>query len=427
MKNESMTVEPVTEKSAGISYPIPFGPSGSGLIIVILLALTAFCPAIASFFIGDDFDFLLHTSRIDSVKEALTFSFWGEYMPVFTLTFLLDRALWDLNPLGFHLTSFIFHALATLAAFLLGRELAGQDARIGFICAVLFAVHPVHDEAVIYIAARAHVAAAASIMLALYFHARFRRTGRIRNLLAGVGLLALALLSKEAGLLVPGLVLALDGLVLVGPERNLSAGKRIGMIVPAVIPYLAVSMLYLLGRFFFIQVAKDKVGLMHENTWEWERIPAYFTMTFLPLPGTLLDAEGIRLFLIPGTVLLCAVFICVVMLYIKDVKRGVTSMGAPLLFSLLFFLATTAPFLMDALKLKRRYAYYSSFGACLFFSIVIVWLFQGKAVWKRILSAALLGLLVIGCGVASIDRSLKYRTSGKIAKNIVEDLQAGLK
>ena len=73
-----------------------------------------------------------------------------------------------------------------------------------------FAAHPIHDEAVIYISARAHVASAMFMMLSLYFHVRSRQSGRRMFLPLALLMLGLALLSKETALVTPGLILVLE-------------------------------------------------------------------------------------------------------------------------------------------------------------------------------------------------------------------------
>ena len=81
------------------------------------------------------------------------------YRPVQALTYLLDYHLWGLTPAGFHLTSVLLHAGTAMLLYRLGGSLL-RDARAALVAALLFAVHPIHTEAVTYIAGRSDPLAA---------------------------------------------------------------------------------------------------------------------------------------------------------------------------------------------------------------------------------------------------------------------------
>lgn len=73
------------------------------------------------------------------------------YRPMMTLPYLLNYQAFGLNPFGFHLTNILFHLMATLLVFLLGRRLLSNDL-MAFMAALLFAVHPIHTESVTWVA-----------------------------------------------------------------------------------------------------------------------------------------------------------------------------------------------------------------------------------------------------------------------------------
>ena len=51
---------------------------------------------LASFFVGDDFDFLVIVRRMRHAGKALELSFWGEWEPLWYLSFYFDYRLWGL-------------------------------------------------------------------------------------------------------------------------------------------------------------------------------------------------------------------------------------------------------------------------------------------------------------------------------------------
>src|SRR5512134_3823248 len=119
---------------------------------------------------------------------------------------LLDYRLWGANAAGFHFTNLVLHSLATGLVALLALDLT-RSARIGLLCGLLFAVHPVHVEAVASFCNRKDILALISSLLCLYM-------GRRRSPRAPVVALtcfALALYAKEvASVALPALLLAAE-------------------------------------------------------------------------------------------------------------------------------------------------------------------------------------------------------------------------
>lgn len=81
----------------------------------------------------------------------------GSYRPLCVLSFRLNHWLSGFNPFGFHLTNVLLHVLATGLVLATSRTLL--PARCPLLAAALFAVHPVHVEAVAGVVGRADVLA----------------------------------------------------------------------------------------------------------------------------------------------------------------------------------------------------------------------------------------------------------------------------
>lgn len=120
-----------------------------------------------------------------------------------------------LPTLVFHLSNMFWHAAA--AAALLGVLLAlGAPLAAAFSAALVFAVHPLHTEAVAYISGRADMMSAAFMLLGMMLVLRADHSGRgIVASVAGLLSFVLALLSKESSLIFPVLL----GLGLLVRER----------------------------------------------------------------------------------------------------------------------------------------------------------------------------------------------------------------
>jgi Tfp pilus assembly protein PilF len=137
------------------------------------------------------------------------------YRPFTTLTYALNYAVSGLAPWSYHLVNVLLHATVSALVFLLGLRwrLAVSAAGLG---ALLFALHPVHVEAVANITGRKELLAAAFLLVMVLAHGSAVRRGGLW-LLVPAAAYAAAMLSKEIG--VTGIVLvAAQELVL--PEEG---------------------------------------------------------------------------------------------------------------------------------------------------------------------------------------------------------------
>jgi Flp pilus assembly protein TadD len=130
----------------------------------------------------------------------------GLYRPLTISSLAINRGLSGPGPLGFHLVNVILHALAcALCWFVLRR--VGLHYGTALFGASLFAIHPIHTEAVANIAGRGELLAALGVLAAWIAHhrsveAETTAVARRWAAVAAVGYLA-ALLSKEQAVLAP--------------------------------------------------------------------------------------------------------------------------------------------------------------------------------------------------------------------------------
>ncbi|OLC08730.1 MAG: hypothetical protein AUH42_00750 [Gemmatimonadetes bacterium 13_1_40CM_70_11] len=118
------------------------------------------------------------------------------YRPLVMATFGLDRLV-D-GPAWFHAVNVFWHAAAAVVVAVLARHWAGL--RGALVAGVIFAVHPVHVEAVANVVGRAELMAALFTMLAVY--AALERESIAWSTFA----LAFGLLGKENAAVAPGLI-----------------------------------------------------------------------------------------------------------------------------------------------------------------------------------------------------------------------------
>lgn len=148
-------------------------------------------------------------------QPGLWYRFWVEqywaqavdklYRPLTCTSFVAELAIFGERPWEMHLVNIILNALAAAGVAELGRRLVGL--RAGIVAGVLFAVHPVHVEAVAGLVGRAELLCTAATVWALIGFLGPMSWARCWLIVAAF---IVAMLSKEQGILFP---LILCGLI----------------------------------------------------------------------------------------------------------------------------------------------------------------------------------------------------------------------
>jgi len=219
-----MTAEPV--RSGVLAGPL-------ALAAVALLALAASISGLANGFTYDDIHIVVNNAHVHSLAEPwlrFTERYWppevgvGLYRPVTILLYGVQWAIGAGAPLVFHLASIGLYAVAAVLFLLVARRLLPPVAALA--AAALWAVHPVHVEAVANIVGQSEIVAALALFGAIlvYLDGREGDTFTPRKQAAVSVLYLLACLTKEHGLILPALLLALEFTVLA--DRPRPAGLR---------------------------------------------------------------------------------------------------------------------------------------------------------------------------------------------------------
>jgi tetratricopeptide (TPR) repeat protein len=187
---------------------------------VVFLALAAYANSVGNGFAYDDDGIITQNPVVLSGdwQGALSGSWWpdpieggGLYRPLTLFSFVGEWKAFGGSPLGFHTLNVILHTLVSILAFLLLLEIGSVPGALAG--GVLFAIHPLHTEAVANVVGRAELYAALFYLLAclLYWKGRsWRGLPRVFRLV-GLGLLYfLALCGKEIAVTLPGTLLLME-------------------------------------------------------------------------------------------------------------------------------------------------------------------------------------------------------------------------
>lgn len=233
------------------------------ITVLVLAVLLIHAPSLLGPFFIDDYVYIHGVSDMDwpRVVDIFTSStlntdasgvWWapeGElpfYRPIGEMTFALDYAVWGLTPFGFHLTNLLLHAACTILTWRVGRRLFDEPVW-GLVTAAVFALHPVHYEAVTWVSGRFDLLVCLWMLASVLCYLRWQESVRrpwIWGTLALV-MFVLGLASKETALTLPGVLFVAEALRWRGAE----AGYRKSRLVTAAAVFGVISVLYLAGRF----------------------------------------------------------------------------------------------------------------------------------------------------------------------------------
>jgi len=180
-----------------------------------MLALLPYANAITAGFVFDDTPDIRENTTITAQFDwlgilATPLPPGNLYRPFTVLTYTVNEKLLPGAPLPFHAVNVLLHAAVTIFVWMIGRRLFAPTTAL--IAAALFAVHPIHTEAVTGIVGRAELLAALFGLLTLLSAVRADHACAPlqRGILNAVALTSfcLALLSKESAItIVPLLML----------------------------------------------------------------------------------------------------------------------------------------------------------------------------------------------------------------------------
>ena len=225
---------------------------------IAVLAIGVSATSLRNGFALDDLALVAGNARVHSLDHwwrLFALPYWPAqygaslYRPVVTLGFALQWAAGNGSPWVFHLTSVALYAAVSVVVLTLLLEVAGPLAAA---CgAALFAVHPVHVEAVANVVGQSELLAALATVSACVVYVRARRRNRLgpRVVASIAALFAFACLSKEHALLLPALLVALEWLSVRAPDADAGRlGARVRAVVSLYIALAAVALSYLVVR-----------------------------------------------------------------------------------------------------------------------------------------------------------------------------------
>ena len=181
--------------------------------LLVALILLVYLPALRGEFIWDDDAYVTRDAML-TAPDGLS-QIWfsahrqSQYFPLAYTTLRFERALWGLNPRGYHAVNVMLHAVNALLLWQLLRRLMAPGA---WLAAAIFALHPVQVETVAWIAELKNVQSTLFYLLTLFAWVKFAEqpaASRWSFYWLALLLHALALFSKTTACTLPAALLLL--------------------------------------------------------------------------------------------------------------------------------------------------------------------------------------------------------------------------
>ncbi len=265
-----------TSPASPAAVPADPAPSktrtGLAVLVLVAVSLALFWPSLDFHLVYDDFFLIRNNASVSAVSDGFgnAFDLFGQeywegvnperaealrtrgqalYRPLTVFIWaalywatdgVYQPAVTDYPAWTFHLASILANALTVVLLFLSLRSVTGNG-RMAFVAALIFAVHPLHVEAVSYVAGLSDVLAAASIFAGLLF---FQRATRSSDSLGMGWLLALlvtfflGMLAKEGAVLLLAVILLTD-YVRSWRGQGLAMNQRLAVYLPMLVVTIA--------------------------------------------------------------------------------------------------------------------------------------------------------------------------------------------
>jgi len=193
----------------------------TAVLIVALASIAVFLPGVGHEFVGWDdnvmvFDNpLIKRFDLDSTAEIFSRFYYAPYVPLVLVSYALEHSLFGFDAVYYHLTNILLHAANAALVLCLLRRL-GASVPAAFIAALLFGIHPLRVESVVWITERKDVLSGFFFLLALLAYLRFSAPAQVflRKLwyLLALLLFLCSLLSKPTVAPFPLVLILLDWL-----------------------------------------------------------------------------------------------------------------------------------------------------------------------------------------------------------------------
>ncbi|MEA3489204.1 MAG: tetratricopeptide repeat protein [Candidatus Omnitrophota bacterium] len=390
------------------------------LVILLLFAAAAVCYNAVSgaAFVWDDEYIVLRNPLLRAPLWSLQifkqdiinsgFNYTVYYRPLQILSYAVDYRLWGMKASAFHLSSVFLHFLNGVIVFFFTCRIT-KDRVAAFLTGLLFVIHPAHSCAVSYISSRTDLLFFLFGFLSMSSFALFAEKKRYVFLSGSAFFLAFSLLSKEAAVVFPFLILFLDAVLLRRVRRFRFIHHVPNFFVTG--GYVALHWFLLRRmRFTFFETCGAGKDLLRF----FEMIREFVVLSIFPVDMHMrrdigVTAAGTLLFL------LILIFFACSLVFLKKIRRI-------LVFSLGFFIIALTPFLFASGYFRvfgEHWMYLASYGIFLFTAAALVTFYRRSGVFVKGALVFVIFLGIVFYSSSTIGQNVYWREDVALSDRVL--------
>jgi len=389
--------------------------------VLVVAIVFGFGRSVRSYFVGDDFAYVgkfLGTSLASLPRffvHEWSEGMWGapllELRPVAALSFILDGEIWGTNPTGYHLTNLLLHLGCSGLVMLITRAVLTEAWLPAAAAGLIFALHPVHVEPVIWITGRVDTISTLAYLLSIYGLLRFRSDAAwywlaVSWLAYGVGIFA-----KEAALTLPLMALLCE-LFYVPKNARWTMAR-------AVAPYLgwgAVALVYYYCRTTALGSGLGAPAIPYATLGFWQgaaqRQLYYLGQLLWPAQRAFEFAAAAPARALPIWLAILGIATTMSILWLAlDRRRNTREPRVAVFFGVVWFLAATMPLMIT--YPSARHLYLASAGVAVGLSAGFT-----RLLGQRVAFAIVMAILVVSCGWQLRVAEGPWRGAAKLSKDV---------
>ncbi len=386
--------------------------------ILILMVLLAYFPALRNGYVWDD-DCVTNNPSLKTISGLR--DIWTNplsypegdirYWPMLYTSFWLEYHLWGIHPFGNHLINVLLHVLNTLLVFIILRRVFAPGA---FLASAIFALHPVHVEAVAWVIERKGVLSGLFFLSSFLCYLTYEKQKKVGIYVLSLFLFILALLTKMTVITLPGVLF----LYIWWSKKHLSRQDFI-----RVIPYIGAGIIVMAIPLFLghkQEIIDFPVPFFGRVIIVGKAIWFYAAKLLIPVQlMTIYPRWNIDFHQIGQYSYGIAILLLVMTLWYFRRKIG----HEPLVL-VLFFILTLSPTLgiipfgyMAHSFVADRYQYLPSIGLIILFSVILIQLKENLGLSKSLLPKAGMVLLLLILGILTWHQTGLYRDTETLCRD----------
>lgn len=354
---------------------------------------------------------LIRGLSFTNIKAAFTSYDPELYVPLTYISYQINYVIGGLTAFIYHLTNLLLHATNALLVGMIAYRLSDKNRWIATAVSLLFAVHPLHTEAVIWASARKDVLSATFFLMSLSLYLKHRESELRSTYIWSVVSFFLGLLSKVSVITLPLILLLLDWREKQPWNRKMLVEK---------LPYFGLSVIFGIVSLFGKQQQISHTSLLETSLIMIKSTVFYLEKMILPLDLSPMYPFTGSISLLSPEFFVPLIFLAILIAFAAwSLKRT-----REVMFALGFLLLSIGPSLINFRKGEEgdiylasdRYAYIASF-AVIFLVCMMLWKLRER--FSTMMINVTVGVLILVFGSLGYAQGAIWQNSETLFKSVI--------